>query len=86
MPSKFSIAKPIGSIERWQPAHTGLARCFSIRSRSESTFPSEPASGKVGTLGGGGCGGTPSRFVRIHFPRSTGEVRFGYDVTVRMLA
>ena len=37
-------------------------------------------------LGGGGCGGTPRRLVRTHLPRSTGEVRFGYDVTVSMLA
>ena len=29
--SKFSIAKPIGSIRAWQPAHAGLARCCGHR-------------------------------------------------------
>ena len=43
MPSKFSSANPIGSITRWQPAQTGLARCRSMRSRSDSTLPSRAA-------------------------------------------
>ncbi len=38
-----------------------------------------------GTFGGGGGGGVPSRFSSTHLPRSVGDVRFGYDVTVRML-
>ena len=38
-----------------------------------------------GTFGGGGGGGVPRRFSRIHLPRTTGEVRSGYEVTVRML-
>ena len=38
-----------------------------------------------GTFGGGGGGGVPSRFSSIHLPRTTGEVRLAYDVTVRML-
>ena len=37
------------------------------------------------TFGGGGGGGVPRMFSRIHLPRTTGEVRSGYDVTVRML-
>ena len=41
--------------------------------------------GLLAGLGGGGLGGLPSRFVRIHLPRNTGEVRFGIEVTVRML-
>ncbi len=40
----------------------------------------------VGTSGGGGGGGAPSTFSMIHLPRSTGEVRCAYDVTVRTLA
>ena len=36
-------------------------------------------------FGGGAGGGVPSRFSRIHLPRTTGDVRSGYDVTVRML-
>ena len=35
MPSKFSSAKPSGSITRWQLAHVGLRRCISSRARSE---------------------------------------------------
>ena len=39
----------------------------------------------AGTFGGGGGGGVPRMFSSSHLPRSTGDVRFGYDVTVRML-
>ena len=38
------------------------------------------------TSGGGGGGGAPSRFPSTHLPRSTGDVRFGYEVTVNRLA
>ena len=35
---------------------------------------------------GGGLGtAAPSRFCTIHWPRTTGDVRFGADVVVRML-
>ena len=45
---------------------------------------------KAGTIdyllvGGGGGGGAPRRFSRIHYPRSTGDVRVAYDVTVNTL-
>ena len=36
-------------------------------------------------FGGGGGGGEPSRFSSTHLPRSTGDVRVAYDVSVRML-
>src|SRR6185295_10385005 len=85
-PSKFSRENPMGSIDLWQPAHTGFARCASMLSRNDRGLPSADSSFNGGTLGGGGDGGTPSRFVRIHLPRSTGDVRLGYDVTVKMLA
>jgi hypothetical protein len=39
----------------------------------------------VSTPSGGGGGGVPSKFARIHWPRLTGDVRFGADVTVKML-
>src|SRR3989441_12673605 len=83
--SKFSSANPSGSIREWQLAHTELFRCCSMRSRSAvgALFPSFSFSG--GTLGGGGGGGDPSRFSRTHLPRSTTEVRFAYEVTVRIL-
>ena len=35
-PSKFSSARPIGSMILWQPAQAGFARCCSIRSRTEA--------------------------------------------------
>ena len=38
-----------------------------------------------GTSGGGGGGGEASKLSSTYFPRSTGEVRAAYDVTVRML-
>ena len=44
-----------------------------------------PFSLSGGTLGGGGEGGIPIRLARIHLPRTTGEVRFAFDVEVRML-
>ena len=44
-----------------------------------------PLSSSGGTSGGGGGGGVPSRFSRIHLPRTTGDVRSACDVTVRML-
>ena len=39
-----------------------------------------------GTFAGGGGGGDPRMFSRIHLPRITGDVRTACDVTVRTLA
>ena len=36
-------------------------------------------------VSGGGGAGVPSTFSSIHWPRFTGEVRFGAEVTVSML-
>ena len=83
--SKFSSANPSGSITRWQLAQTGFARCCAIRSRIASTLSAPSAGSSSGTFGGGGGGGVPSTFSSTHFPRPTGEVRSGYEVTVRML-
>src|SRR5439155_5514801 len=83
--SKFSSAKPIGSMRAWQLAHTGLARCCSMRPRIERTLLCL-SSFSDGTLSGGGGGGAPRRFSSNHLPRRVGEVRVGYEVTVRMLA
>ena len=38
------------------------------------------------TSGGGGGGGVPRSCCRIHCPRFTGDVRLGFDVSVRTLA
>src|SRR3954467_302700 len=83
--SKFSSASPSGSIIAWQPAHGGLGRCSTPRSRTERTFVAKLGGLSGGTPAGGDGGGAPSRFSRIHFPRTTGDVRSGYDVTVRIL-
>ena len=84
--SKFSSAKPSGSIRAWQLAHAGFARCCAIaRASSAACRVCAFVSLSAGTSGGGGGGGVPSRFSSIHLPRSTGDVRCGYDVTVRML-
>ena len=57
-----------------------------MRSRIERHAAAGPGSRRgPGTSGGGGGGGVPSRFSSIHLPRSTGDVRCGYAVTVRML-
>ena len=40
---------------------------------------------RAGTSAGGGGGGAPRIFDSTYFPRSTGEVRLAYDVSVRML-
>ena len=57
--SKFSSARPSGSITLWQPAHAGLARCCSIRARTVFGAPGV-SSGNGGTSGGGGGGGVPT--------------------------
>ena len=72
-------------MREWQPEQTGLARCASSRARSDVASPLSACSSSSGTSGGGGGGGVPSRFSRIHLPRTTGEVRVASDVTVRML-
>ena len=81
--SKFSSARPSGSITLWQLAHAGLARCCSIRARTVFGAPGV-SSGNGGTTGGGGGGGVPIRLSRIHLPRTTGDVRSACDVTSRM--
>src|SRR5436190_838212 len=55
-----------------------------MRSRIESTWPWALVAFRSGTSGGGGGGGVPSRFSRIHLPRTTGEVRCGYEVVARI--
>ena len=64
----------------WHPAHAGLARCCSMRSRTDFAV-AVGFSSSGGTSGGGSGAGVPSRFSRIHLPRITGDVRFGLEVT-----
>ena len=84
MASKFSNPNPSGSIRAWHDAQLGFARCCSIRCRSVPVSCAWPSSS--GTSAGGGGGGVPRICSRIHLPRFTGEVRVGFDVTVRTLA
>ena len=87
MASKFSRPKPSGSIRAWHEAQFGSARCCSIR------CPERPDRGILLVVGerrrrsgGGGGGGVPRISSRIHLPRLTGEVRVGFEVTVRDVA
>src|SRR5690348_1249134 len=69
----------------WQEEQAGLARCCSSCWRSDAVVPMA-ASFRLGTPGGGGGGGSLRKFSRIHLPRMTGDVRVGYEETVRTLA
>ena len=86
MASKFSSPKPSGSMRRWHEAQAGSVLCCSIRWRSVPDGRVSLPSFKASTPDGGGDGGAPRMFSRIHLPRLTGEVRFGLDVAVRTLA
>ena len=70
--SKFSRAKPMGSIRSWQLAQAGLARCSARRSLIERVA-STLFSSRAGTFGGGGGGGEPMMFSSTQLPRITGR-------------
>ena len=79
--SKFSRANPSGSITAWQLAQVGLRRWRASRSRIVAgTSPGVVVSRSVSTPAGGAGTGAPKMLSASHFPRSTGEVRSGYDV------
>src|SRR5262245_47660088 len=85
--SKFSSAKPMGSMILWHPAHGGFFRCAVICSRNVRILPGPPEeSSSGGTLGGGSGGGVPRMFSSTHTPRFTGELlKFCVHVTERKL-
>ena len=67
--SKFSSARPSGSITRWHDVHAGLLRCCSMRSRTDSARPDSAVpfvSSSAGTFGGGGGGGDAEQ--HFHHP------------------
>ena len=69
----------------WQALHVGFARCSSSRSRTVFGLLALLRSrGTPRRSGGGDAGGVPVMASRIHAPRSTGAVRFGYDVAIKM--
>ena len=82
--SKFSSANPSGSIVPVAARARRVGAMLSIRSRI--VLGARPAvCSNGGTLAGGAGGGVPSRFSRIHLPRSVGAVRSACDVASRML-
>ena len=84
--SKFSSARPIGSIRRWHPAQVGRFRCCSSRCRNEVAWPAAgPSRGLFPLPAAAGAAAFPSRLSRIHLPRTTGDVRFAADVSVNTL-
>ena len=78
--SKFSSAKPMGSILAWQAAQDAFARCGSILLPHRHRLSDGCLLQRRHVRRGGG-GGAPRRFSSTHLPRITGEVRVGYDVT-----
>src|SRR5262245_50107813 len=76
----------------WHEEHAGFARCAVWRSRTDGSFSPVVfslvvfASFNGGTFAGGDGGGVPRRTSRIHFPRTTGEVRVAIEVSVNTLA
>src|SRR5579871_1411175 len=83
--SKFSSANPKGSIGAWHAAQVGFLRCSSSRSRTVRGWAPATFSLRAGTFGGGAGGGEFRKFSSSHFPRNTGDVLLGYEVTVRRL-
>ena len=65
----------------WHALHDGFVRCASSRARTVLASCPSTISTSASTFGGGDAGGVPSRFSSNHWPRSTGDVRFGYDDT-----
>ena len=59
-------------------APSAVAACACQRVPASSLSASTPA--------GGGAGGAPRMFSRIHRPRFTGDVRVGFEVAVKTLA
>src|SRR4029450_10269431 len=85
MGAKFSRANPGVSMAEWHVEHTALVRCLASRSRMVGgNAPPVGSSSVVFTPGGGGGGGVPNMLSSSHLPRSTGDVRFGYEVVARI--
>ena len=74
--SKFSMAKPMGSMRAWQLAQAGLARCSVIASRIVSGLPAPLPSVLSAERSAEAAGAErDSRFSSTHLPRNTGDVR-----------
>ena len=84
--SKFSSAKP-ERIHQLVAARAHRVRAVLLHPLAHRSAACRPLLVLLERrhVGGGGGGGVPSRFSRIHLPRTTGEVRSACDVTIRML-
>ena len=82
MPSKFSSAKPIGSISRWHCTQSGAHAMVSASSCASSapwrSGPRRAAAAAARPAAGSG-GLMPRTLVMIHLPRVTGDVRSGFE-------
>src|SRR5262249_17259478 len=69
----------------WHELQSGFSRWIAKVSRSEKvrSFLPLTASSRGGMSGGGGAGGDPRRLSSTNFPRLTGDVRVGFEVTAR---
>ena len=70
----------------WQLAQTGLLAMLAMRSRIDSSLP-RPALGVSLSAGTSAAvaAGRSEEVLEIHLPPTTGDVRFGYDVTASTL-
>mgnify|MGYP003694800851 CR=1 FL=1 len=85
--SKFSSAKPIGSMILWHDAHTGFPRCASRRCRSDVTFTASGSFSRLVSTPGGGTGPASRAGFRESTGRAcTGDVLVDTDVTVQHAA
>ena len=83
--SIVAVDVPLAAFLLLSAVSAAFLRCCSNCSRSDAEVPTASSS-KLGTFGGGGGGGAFNMFSSIHFPRSTGDVRFPYEDTVSTLA
>src|SRR5260370_13937915 len=81
--SKFSRAKPMGSISLWQDEQAGLLRCSSKRSRTDKGLAVSWASFNAGTFGSGGGGGGPLRNSQAEVAAGNGRGPGGGEVRNR---
>ena len=82
--SKFSSAKPGGSIRAWHDAQLASDRCLASCWRID--VAPRVSGSNAGMSAGGGSGGSPSNRLMTHAPRSTGDEKVPLAVTLSTLA
>ena len=86
--SKFSSARPSGSITRWHDWHAGFGavRLHALAHREQAAIRAPPSSPRnPARRAAAAAAAVPNSTSSTHLPRSTGEVRSATDVIVRML-